>query len=565
MDLDDLFKAAREEPGALPLIEDKDIYQKQIKVIRTWQLFAREVYQDDADLESYLELRKPPSVSCMKAFLRYLVRTRKGRVGKRPNLRTMKGNWHMIRTLIRKRSNCDISKLSIDIGHFIRQLPTLENASTKAKEKPLASPEVVIDVIDFLWRFDEYAFKTEAPRWRLQISFALLLMLFFGLRPGEFTDNRSDNKRKDENDTLAIGDGFKYGDFEPIAIAQDGGIRWVLKVRLRLRKGVRHIQASNVYFLLKQNLKHPRLCPVYHFFGFALADGALDQIRDAAQLSRVNVPPGRAAMPLKVRPSHQDIPVLQARDVGQKFCRSKFMPSNALNTALTMLGDRAGYQQSLTAYAIRRGHANTIDAQITTAQRLNRMGHSSASIFNSYISSTSVVDTQAIILGDDQESEVFDFSRSMQLNRDTTAPMPMSSRLTGIGAMKRPKELPYKERYRHADQRRAFRSRRGEHEENLSLFFDDCSDTEALPGRLPDTRQQSPYLRALLRCDRSRGDIAKLTEDEDSDGASFGSTLRIFELNARTTPMYHYPGVTPDVTGKCVFCEKDIHSWKGNA
>jgi len=67
-----------------------------------------------------------------------------------------------------------------------KDIPVSEQLSTKAREKWLADPPVVKDILNFLWTLDEYEYKH--PRVRPQLALSLLLCLYIGLRPGEFVE-----------------------------------------------------------------------------------------------------------------------------------------------------------------------------------------------------------------------------------------------------------------------------------------------------------------------------------------------------------------------------------------
>lgn len=62
----------------------------------------------------------------------------------------------------------------------------------KCRPKPLANKPVVADLLHFLWACDEKEFSHS--RVRLQISLAMLWMLFLGLRPSEFVESSAHRK-----------------------------------------------------------------------------------------------------------------------------------------------------------------------------------------------------------------------------------------------------------------------------------------------------------------------------------------------------------------------------------
>lgn len=116
------------------------------------------------------------------------------------------------------------------LAKFIQKLPDMEGASTSGRAKPLASVELAKHLLHFLWVCDEYIFKH--PRIRLQLSFAILVMMYQGLRPGEFNECSSQR---------GLNEGFTYQDFALQAQPGSHGEkrRWVLQITVRLRKNHR--------------------------------------------------------------------------------------------------------------------------------------------------------------------------------------------------------------------------------------------------------------------------------------------------------------------------------------
>lgn len=229
---------------------------------------------------------------------------------------------------------------------------------------------------------------------------------------------------------------------------------------------------------------------------------------------------------------------------------------------MRMLGERAGYQDLLTPYAVRRGHGNALDNMFTVAERKHRMGHSREEIFDSYISSVSVVDSQAIIFGQEPQRRIFDLTRSMTLHKDTSAPMPMSSRLSGQNAITRPKDF-VGSKVSEVQKRSLLRSARQQWCDQLqaSIFAD---DPETAPY---DSRHISRYLKALMRCDPPRHRIASSIPDAEHPAtaprADFIEMTRHFHHAGQSRSLkLRYPGIAPGVHG-CVYCGKAVPSGTG--
>lgn len=114
----------------------------------------------------------------------------------------------------------------------------LEGVSTKAYAKPIAGLDVAEDLIEFLWKCDEYEFTH--PRMRLQLVFSIILFTFLGSRPGEIIESEA---WKDSNE------GLWYGDIE---LSRQNTVEYkglVLHVRLRNRKCQRKNEANTFVIL----------------------------------------------------------------------------------------------------------------------------------------------------------------------------------------------------------------------------------------------------------------------------------------------------------------------------
>ena len=181
----------------------------------------------------------PLSIKTIYVFLRFLVRRGKGADGC-ISTATVTRKWQELQRLTLLRCNhtymksekkyvrnaCIPSALVIwhpaDTREVYPKLPDMEGASTSGRAKPLASVEVAKHLLHFLW----------GSRIRLQLSFAILVMMYQGLRPGEFIECSSQR---------GLNEGFTYQDFALQAQPGSHGEkrRWVLQITVRLRKNHR--------------------------------------------------------------------------------------------------------------------------------------------------------------------------------------------------------------------------------------------------------------------------------------------------------------------------------------
>lgn len=105
---------------------------------------------------------------------------------------------------------------------------TTHKLSTKPREKWLAGPAVVSDVLRFLWELDEYEFPH--PRMRPQLALSLLI-LYIGLRPGEFAESKAH---------VGSNEGLHWGDVQFMMLpGRDQQPLWRVKITLRNRKNER--------------------------------------------------------------------------------------------------------------------------------------------------------------------------------------------------------------------------------------------------------------------------------------------------------------------------------------
>ncbi|KAF1352467.1 hypothetical protein BDV97DRAFT_282815, partial [Delphinella strobiligena] len=295
-------------------------------------------------------------------------------------------------------------------------------ASTKGRPKPLANMDVVQDLLHFLWACDEYTFRH--PRVRVQLSFSLLILAYLGLRPGEFAVS---SMNRDTNE------GLKYKDVCLYLVPwSDGQTKIVMSIKIRNRKNHRNNDAESPSFLLYEDLENPFLCPVSHFCALAFADNAFTNIESPADLRALqkqslnDTDPSR----IHIRESMLEIPILRSTSRAGRVSDGEILGTGSLNYLLRNLGQRAGYKDVLTSYCFRRGFANELIEAVTAAQRRQRMGHQSDDTIVYYISNTSGVDSQSIVLHREQNKNLINAVRSMRLGCKQEAPVPHGSLLT---------------------------------------------------------------------------------------------------------------------------------------
>ncbi|KAG8623403.1 hypothetical protein KVT40_008379 [Elsinoe batatas] len=211
-----------------------------------------------------------------------------------------------------------------------------------------------------------------------------------------------------------------------------------MKIELRFRKMRRGIDSARTSFVLKHTPERPFMCPLSQFLGLALADKAFVTLECAEDFSKVRIPPGRSSLVMAIKPECMDLPVLRQPTPGGTTSPEKILTVNCLRDQLKNLGQRAGFRQDLSAYAIRRAHGNTLDNALTTAERQMRMSHAQSHTYSdAYISQISAVDSQALVFGTTQEKRSYDLIRSMMFEHDENAPIPLGVSLDKVHSLSR--------------------------------------------------------------------------------------------------------------------------------
>jgi hypothetical protein len=125
------------------------------------------------------------------------------------------------------------------ISQYIRSLAAAGALSVEARAKPLALFVDSEAIITFLWCYDEYSYTH--PRIRIQLTFYILVVSYWGLRPGEIVES---SVHRGSNE------GFKYKDVAMSLVRYQQTLRYQLSITLRNRKFKRG-QKSNVYAALR--------------------------------------------------------------------------------------------------------------------------------------------------------------------------------------------------------------------------------------------------------------------------------------------------------------------------
>lgn len=188
-----------------------------------------------------------PAYNKLMAFLIWLVRTRKGLIGEKLSTLSLKKYANYMIRGVREsfgasqyssQERRDLMKVCsctglLELANVLQwidgALVKREKAEKRVRPKPLASSQVIVDLLHYLWACDEYEYTH--PRTRLHISLSLLLLIFLGLRPGELVESSSH---------AGSNEGVRYKDVTFMAVLGTNGRRTlVAQVRIRNRKFAR--------------------------------------------------------------------------------------------------------------------------------------------------------------------------------------------------------------------------------------------------------------------------------------------------------------------------------------
>ncbi|KAG8625277.1 hypothetical protein KVT40_007028 [Elsinoe batatas] len=345
-----------------PVLHDKNKLEEMERQGKQWPVFA--THHLDPRLQEKLPFTWRPEPKTIMAWLLWQLQNRKGRLDKMINLNTMVKIWAATQRLIVE--NCGLYYEKADLKKIsewiLRVLPRRKAISTKLIKKPVAGPETVLDLINFLWKYDEFEMH---PRSRLQTSFLLLVLLFHGLRPSEFLEVPI---------YAQSNEGLLYGDFElkltrhPIT----GQTRWLLQVRLRNRKYKRFNEGKTEYHVLKLDSDRPLLCPVTQFLALAITDKALEGIESVDDLESVRLSKTSSSTVITCKKGMESQPIVRRQDDFYNISPDRIIQYDSFRHSLRELGIRAGYEAPFTAYMFRRGHGNILDKAVTAAERRQR-------------------------------------------------------------------------------------------------------------------------------------------------------------------------------------------------
>jgi hypothetical protein len=102
------------------------------------------------------------------------------------------------------------------------------------------------------------------------------------------------------------------------------------------------------------------MCPILHFMAMALADGVFIDASTFEDIRAHMVPPGTGTYTFKYKSTANSKPIMRATCPDGSISEDRILSYDAFNNALKGLGQRAGYEENMSAYCFRRAFARSI-------------------------------------------------------------------------------------------------------------------------------------------------------------------------------------------------------------
>ncbi|PZD37947.1 DUF3435 domain containing protein [Pyrenophora tritici-repentis] len=424
VDLSHLRSLVHQENAPAPLTADHiknmmipSSFKAHQYIMSLWADFTGSVLQEP--ISSRIE--SAPTVFRIQLFLRWLAATRTGQLEENITDTTIRNLLSSLKRAIKLYTGYQYSvSQNKDLDNFIQKdLVQKNELATSAYTKPIAPLPVAEDLIQFMWMCDEY--QHPHPRARLQLAFSVVLMTLLGSRPGEFIESGA---WKHSNE------GLLYGDIDLVRYQNGTYTGYLLHLRLRNRKGHRNNKKHSPTMLLYEEATMRSMCPVTYFIALALADGVFDSCKTFEDIEAKELPLGSSLYKYRYKPEAKQRPILRSISPNGTVSKNDILTYNCFNNMIKGIGQRAGYEERLSAYCFRRAFAKAVEKTATPAQRRLLMGHTNDDTVMYYISGLVGIDSQSMVHGREQKSELIDENTSMMLKRNLLAPMPPGSQLT---------------------------------------------------------------------------------------------------------------------------------------
>jgi len=238
------------------------------------------------------------------------------------------------------------------------------------------------------------------------------------------------------------------------------------------------------------------------------------------------------------------------------------MTASSMHHHIRELGRRCGYKDNISGYYFRRGFANGIDDQVSSAKKRQLLGHMDDGTGQSYISNTIAIDTQHAVRGEPQNKAYMDFASSVRYKRDLNRPVSHTARMNASVPIFTDEEIATFGA-KHPDmKRRQLLVRMGIMKLQESLEAYDLLDAEAGPRHGSEIRtciaepSQSRLLKILLVKDTLRQ--AVITSFWGGQKLSLGEAVQTLSHLAKPDRyQLFYPGLKlRPIEERCPICRQ---------
>ena len=105
------------------------------------------------------------------------------------------------------------------------------------------------------------------------------------------------------------------------------------------------------------------MCPVTWFLSLAFADGVFQDMESSNDLEAVKPILGNMLYRAKYRAEFLERPVMRGMRADKSLSETRIWTYDCFNSALKGVGQRAGYQENLSAYCFRRAFAHAVEGE----------------------------------------------------------------------------------------------------------------------------------------------------------------------------------------------------------
>ncbi|GFG16438.1 hypothetical protein IFM61392_09507 [Aspergillus lentulus] len=360
--------------------------------------------QEDENLrEGGLREGQPvPDLATIKDFIRFYIFSSHGMISLRPTKSSVLNfAERFFAGFTRLTKSTFDTKDTRDVYKWIRKSLVKEDVIEDiTRAKHMFTHCDLKNIIVSIWKDDDPVFIH--PRYRVQLTFAVLIYCYSGARIGTFIP---DTSKKDQR-------GLRYEDIELYIYRRpDGEIELFFRLSERWVKNNDNPKNTVFRVAMREHGKL-RFNPVPWLLEMAVQDGAFLHFDSLETLKNWN-PDNNEPIPLLWRPSVAREPVLRqvtrfgglSNSAWTRECFCRLFRAVVVN---------AGYPEIITIHTLRRGLANRLDKVATESERSQILTQKDPNVFGrSYIDSTSAVSSMDAFLGETMRLDHIEYLRGV--------------------------------------------------------------------------------------------------------------------------------------------------------